>query len=174
MSDFESISKLDAARRQLRSAILLFFERGDDVSIHTLASASQDILRDLGRPKGVKSFIKDNPNIRADKVKEVRGIFSATQNFLKHADRDPAVRHEFRPGVIPFIIEDAVELYRGLAELFPAAQCFWLWFAMKFPEMVLGDLRALVNQSLAQGLNPDNYEAVRELIRQHESIHSDR
>src|SRR5207245_10811773 len=33
-----TVTKLDAARRQLRTAIRLWFEEGDPVSIHTLAA----------------------------------------------------------------------------------------------------------------------------------------
>ncbi len=44
---FLEISKLDAAKRQLDTAIRLYFCDGDPVSIHTLAAASYNILRDV-------------------------------------------------------------------------------------------------------------------------------
>ena|SRR5436305_13488939 len=47
MTECLKISKLDAARRQLETAILLYFNEADPVSIHTLAAASHEILRDL-------------------------------------------------------------------------------------------------------------------------------
>ena len=55
MTEFEkiSISKLDAACRQLDCAIELWFADGDPVSIHTLACASHQIIHDikkLGHP----------------------------------------------------------------------------------------------------------------------------
>jgi hypothetical protein len=34
------IGKLDAARRQLQAAIMLWFTEGDPVAIHTIASAA--------------------------------------------------------------------------------------------------------------------------------------
>jgi hypothetical protein len=43
------ISKLDAAKRQLKTAINLYFSYGDPVSIHTLASAAREILYDLNK-----------------------------------------------------------------------------------------------------------------------------
>ena len=49
------ISKLDAAVRQLREAINMFFRNGDAVAIHSLASASQEVLESLGLAKGIKS-----------------------------------------------------------------------------------------------------------------------
>ena len=49
MTEFEkiSISKLDAACRQLDCAIELWFADGDPVSIHTLACASHQIIHDI-------------------------------------------------------------------------------------------------------------------------------
>ena len=41
------ISKLDAAKRQLEMAIKLYFNDDDPISIHTLASASEEILMKL-------------------------------------------------------------------------------------------------------------------------------
>jgi hypothetical protein len=42
------ISKFDAAKRQLETAIRLWFHSGDPVSVHTLAAASHQLLHDLG------------------------------------------------------------------------------------------------------------------------------
>jgi hypothetical protein len=41
------ISKLDAAKRQLETAITLYFNSGDWVSIHALAGAAYMIIRDV-------------------------------------------------------------------------------------------------------------------------------
>lgn len=43
------ISKLDSARRQLETAVRLFFVDGDPVSVHTLAAAAGEVLADLAR-----------------------------------------------------------------------------------------------------------------------------
>jgi hypothetical protein len=51
------ISKLDAARRQLDTAIRLYFMEGDPVSVHTLAAAAFEILKDLVRSgQGLERF----------------------------------------------------------------------------------------------------------------------
>jgi hypothetical protein len=46
------VSKFDAARRQLETAIRLYFFQGDPISIHTLASAAAQILQDLSGHRG--------------------------------------------------------------------------------------------------------------------------
>jgi hypothetical protein len=49
MSATIMITKLEAARRQLRSAIGLWFSDADFVTIHTLAAAAYQIIHDLNR-----------------------------------------------------------------------------------------------------------------------------
>jgi hypothetical protein len=53
-----TIGKLDAARRQLSTAITLWFGSDDPVSIHTLAHAAYEIIHTVSR--------KRNPDRRGD------------------------------------------------------------------------------------------------------------
>lgn len=46
------ISKLAAAQRQLDAAIRMFFQREDELAIHTLTAAAFQILRDLAKKRG--------------------------------------------------------------------------------------------------------------------------
>jgi hypothetical protein len=46
------VTKLDAARRQLKTAIKLWFEDGDPVAIHTLIVAAYEIIDILAGAKG--------------------------------------------------------------------------------------------------------------------------
>ena len=43
------LTRLEAAERQLRQAIRLFFGGGDEVSVHTLTGAACRVLRDLAK-----------------------------------------------------------------------------------------------------------------------------
>jgi hypothetical protein len=52
------ISKIAAASRQLDAAIRMFFKKEDDLAIHTIASASFRILRDVTEKRG-KNFTAD-------------------------------------------------------------------------------------------------------------------
>jgi argininosuccinate synthase len=52
------VTKIEAARRQLNTAIELWFNDGDPVSIHTLASSAHQIIHDLNRRnKGPDLFL---------------------------------------------------------------------------------------------------------------------
>ena len=57
------VTKLDAARTQLHTAIDLFFGDGDHVSQFTLVSAAHGILRDVASARGIKKSFKDSPLI---------------------------------------------------------------------------------------------------------------
>ena len=43
------VTEIDAARRQLETAVVLYFREEDPVSIHTLACAAYEILLSLNR-----------------------------------------------------------------------------------------------------------------------------
>ncbi len=135
---FERVEKLDAVRRQLRTAIRLFFEERDNVSIYTLVAAVQELLRGLLKPREEGSFIKDTDLVRPEKRKEFLGIINKPQNFFKHADSDRDEVLEFNPELTTFVIVDCVEMYqkytgRVLREGF----VFSIWFAMNYSELLI-------------------------------------
>ena len=71
------LTKVDAARRQIESAIWLWFVDADVVSVHTLAAAAHRLLLDLAAHRGVAP-----PAI-------------TTQYFAKHREKDTKRRlHE--------------------------------------------------------------------------------
>lgn len=133
----EKVTKVDAARRQLSTAIRLFFERRDTVSIHTLVSAAQGIMHDLlekqGPGKG--SFLKSATIVRPEKRAEYFKLITDAQNFFKHADREPAdAVLEFYPEPIAFSILDVVDMLQRYTGHHQAdAIVFLLWFGVKHP-----------------------------------------
>jgi hypothetical protein len=90
-----SITKLDAVTRQMDAAIGLYFNGGDDVSIHTLVGAAHNLLTDLS--SAAKQETVFQKYIRPDKRAEVEKAIRAPQNFLKHADKDPQATLELDP-----------------------------------------------------------------------------
>lgn len=125
------ISKLDAAKRQLETAINLYFSDGDPISIHTLTSAGYNIIRDVSKKQGRSLIVKDlavkvaKPEFR----KMVRAELNRAENFFKHADWDHADTLEFRPSQSEFLIFDACLAYRSLTKELPASfLVFRVWF----------------------------------------------
>jgi hypothetical protein len=93
------VTKLDAARRQLETAIILWFHDGDPVSIHTLAAAGYQIVYDLNMHRGGAPMMRDSPSIRPEYLLEWRKIMSRYGNFFKHADKDPKRTVFFPPRI---------------------------------------------------------------------------
>jgi hypothetical protein len=101
------ITKIDAAERQLDTAIKLFFENVDHLSSYTLAAASREITDDLcdkkkselfrselermGDPQKVFLSFRDEIEIRIkdEYHKEAFRLIKKNVNFLKHANKDP-------------------------------------------------------------------------------------
>jgi hypothetical protein len=89
------LDKEEVAVRQLDTAIRLLFAGADVVSVHTLACAAANILRDLLKAKGGEAWqdaiIKTYPGIEG----EIRQTLVRAQNFFKHADGDPGEELDF-------------------------------------------------------------------------------
>jgi hypothetical protein len=131
------VTKLEAAWCQLRQAIVLFFEDGDMISVHTLAAAAQQVLIDLGAKAGLVSIVKNQDLIQPEHRKFVSGLMNSAQNFFKHADKDPDATLEFFPASTPFYLMDAVVLYRQLnGSSPPAAKAFEVWFSLNYPHVL--------------------------------------
>jgi hypothetical protein len=132
--EFE-VAKLDAARRQLETAIYLLFEQADAISIHTLAHAAFGILKDVAEYRKADRVLQVADEIGASTFnKKGKRVFSngfnKAGNFFKHGDKDPTgslsgVPEEENEALISI----AVEVYRDLGCLItPEIQSFYLWW----------------------------------------------
>lgn len=129
-TDFE-VTKLDAARRQLETAIWLLFENADAVSVYTLTFAAFGILKDVGKHRKVGRVLEVADEIAASTPKnEFWNAFNKTGNFFKHANKDPK-------GILSGVPEEeneallslAIEIYRDLeCILTPEIESFYLWW----------------------------------------------
>ncbi|WP_424133850.1 hypothetical protein [Roseomonas chloroacetimidivorans] len=107
------VSKLDGAKRQLETAIDLFFDSQDSLSVHTLAWAAFKVLFDLYPHRSDDGFATKLDSIIG---KEGWRSMSGVANFLKHADKDPEallVSHHPMQGMA--LIGLATILYRRIA-----------------------------------------------------------
>jgi len=86
------VTKINAARSQLESAIEFYFSYGDEVTIHTLASASLNVLTDLCQhlkvvtPLHLEGMLNDL--VKPEHHKMFRNKIREPENFFKHADRE--------------------------------------------------------------------------------------
>lgn len=166
----EKLTKLDAARRQLRDAIILFFERRDPISVHTLAAAALQVFADVGKVVGAQSLLRHGLYIREEKKKEWFAILNEAQNFFKHADKDPDGAIEFKPAVTPFYLLDAVLLQVQLDQkLIPASRCFLLWFYLAYPDVLTDEpYKTFATATVQSGVSPKDFQLFLDLIKLNE------
>lgn len=90
-------TKLDAARRQLRTALQLWFNDGDPIAIHTLVYAAHEIIHRLFRLKGLNDLLFDSILVQEDKRADFNRSLKEHANFIKHANReaDPEASIDF-------------------------------------------------------------------------------
>ena len=84
--DEVTFTKFDAARRQLDTAIQLWFTDADPVSTHTLAHASHEIIYRLFRNSGQTDLSYDVECITDTERKEMAISLKTAPNFFKHAN----------------------------------------------------------------------------------------
>lgn len=136
------VTKIDAARRQLITAIRLFFDGGDPVSVYSLASNAWEVIDVLCMSAGVDSFSKQaRENLPSGHTLK-HYINEPCRNFFKHAERDRNADSvvELREANVAAILFLAVEDYMRFRRGGPIeAQVFQLWFIAAFPEKVAQD-----------------------------------
>jgi hypothetical protein len=127
--DTIKISKLDAARRQIDTAVRLYFERGDPVSI-TLAAAAFEILKDLEKqaPKTGTFYDLLAQYVQPEYRKVVAKTLKEAQNFFKHTDRDAEA----------ILAEPELFLLGGELAGHRSAEMavFIIWFSLQNPGMI--------------------------------------
>jgi hypothetical protein len=133
----QPISKLDVARRQLVTALRLFFDGRDPVSICTLAHAAREVLEALCRHRQLPAFMDKIVEDNDTTLKDTRRIANYGRNFFKHANEDPeATLDDFydgrNDGVLFVAIQDLKTLCNNRLPI--EAQAFEAWFAAAFPD----------------------------------------
>jgi hypothetical protein len=144
------IAKLDAARRQLRTAIWLWFHDGDPVAAHTLAAAAYEIIHSISKSRDRTEPLLYDADIVRDEYR-TDWIYHSRKhaNFFKHADKDPNAVVEFKPQITEVFILFAI---KGL-ELAGEQQteyesAFVYWFMINRPEYLTERCRQEVAEKL--------------------------
>ena len=166
--DFLVISKLEAAERQLDQAIQMFFARSDAVSIHTLATASYQIITDICKRKGIKREIEDSQILEELGIKkELIASIRKPQNFFKHADNDHDGTVELNPMLTVVFIMSAVQYLLSLRSR-PTAECevFRTWFFLRLPSHRPPEVQAIIDRTQVT-IDPEDYGFFLEAIRLH-------
>lgn len=135
-------TKPEAATRQLNVSINLLFANYDPLAVRTLAGAAHGIFSDLvdlnlsgssWRAKDIKTAIE----VYGLSSKDAHDVFHRTQNYLKHADRDPTARLDLDEEENDYVIFNATLECATLGyKLSLEMQAFQVWFLASYPEKI--------------------------------------
>ncbi len=131
------LTKLEVARRQLATAIDLFFADRDAVSVYSLAANSWEVIDVLCRKAGIESLsVQARENVPTGKDLKVNFVNSPHRNFFKHANTDsegtlPPLPDSQVEGVLFLAVEDYIRLNGRSPVQF---QVFQLWYLAKHPD----------------------------------------
>ncbi len=165
MDNHIEIGKLEAARRHLETAILMFFERKDPVVIYSVSWSAYQILSDICKEKKIHRQMEDNPIIKEFGVsKEFMSAFRAPRNFFHHADKDPEETIKFFPDMAFLMPLLATELYGKLiSNPFFSGKVIQMWFYFKYPQTVPESLK-LEMKKIPYNTSYEDYDLFLELL----------
>jgi hypothetical protein len=143
-----TIKKIDAAIRQLDTAIQLWFNEGDEIAIHVLACSAYQIINDINVHKKGDNLLFFNDRIDDKYVNKFNSYLKKHYNFFKHADNDPNPEGiiEFDPRLTEgFILYSILGLKSFGIKISFHCSAFFFAFSVKNPELVSGSLKVFVN-----------------------------
>jgi hypothetical protein len=145
------VDKLDAARRQLQTAITLWFDDGDPVSVHTLAFAAYEIIHIISKKRDPhrRDLLLDTLVIKDEYQGYWNKQLREDANFFKHADRDPDKVIEFNPFISQMFILYSI-VGRELCGERPSDEesAFLWWFQIANPDLLTESGKKLVADTL--------------------------
>jgi hypothetical protein len=158
----EKIQKIDAACRQLDTAITLWFQESDPVAIHTLACASHQIIHDIIHHHGGHDPLFGSPYIKAGFKNIAKKHFHKHYHFFKHANRDPNKSIDFHESAPhPFILYSILGIEQLAFKKTPLQSAFMIFFALNNPSI----LTKAGSEFFFQEIPPDELTKFRSLTR---------
>jgi hypothetical protein len=158
------ITKLDAAHRQLTTAIRMYFDDDDMVAIHTLTCAAREIYEKHCAAHGVERMFEQieaaNPERTA---RELWAILNGPRNFLKHPEASMdlsaalELNDEMNAAMLWVACHDCAMLCNEAQP--PEVEAYNLWFLARFPHYSVDD--AARAEEILRGVH-QSYPGLRE------------
>lgn len=135
------IGKMDAALRQLRTAIELWFNEGDPVAVHALAFAAYEVIHAVSKKRNPyrRDLLFDSLIIKDEYRSQYNKILKRHASFFKHASRDNELdmEIEFTPGMSEmFILYASVGRDQCGEPQSEVESAFLWWFQIHNPDLL--------------------------------------
>jgi hypothetical protein len=140
------VTRFEAVRDQINSAIRVFFLWDDLVSAITLAGAAERVLSDLQPQDGIfgidahsiRSMV--NLYIKQEHQKEAGALFRRDYDLLRHADRDSTKDHEIKESKVTWLIFLSICAFEFLKQKKTMEmKAFFWWFFATHPQYLKAD-----------------------------------
>jgi hypothetical protein len=145
------LTKLEAARRQLNTALELWFDDKDPVSIHVLAFSAYDVVHAVSKKRNPRrpDLLFDSDLIKDEFRSEWAILLKTPSGFFKHARNDPEGSIDFPPALSELLMVFAI---RGLGACLvpadPIEVAFMIWRGIQNPAFFKDELRKLMVESM--------------------------
>src|SRR5712691_10305440 len=143
------LSKIDAARRQIESAIWLWFLDADIVSVHTLAAAAHRLLLDLAQRRGVTPLPLTTGCFARRRAKETKRTLRDAEAFFR--DAKSAETYACDELLVELRLFDAVMAYANLFEHESASalmSTFVVRFGVQRPDLFAPNVFPLLEKNV--------------------------
>lgn len=168
------LSKAEIVRRHLGTALALFLQDVDPVSVQTLAAAGSEIAEHLskesGRPPFSTHVLSAHPEMSIGKYRSIQRAYS---NALKHAttrdgqDRaDDELLSEFNDEKNHWVLWIGWHDYSGAGNPMPIeAQVFQAWIYALYPEKLAPEIDTASYERIFPNLKNLSRQKQKELMR---------
>ncbi|MGO4326723.1 hypothetical protein AB4Z48_18005 [Cupriavidus sp. 2TAF22] len=132
-----TVTKAEAAERQLVMAIDLWFHDRDILAVHTLASAAYHILRKLNKHRqtgfvGARDALVSLGKSKAEQT-EIADVLNHPANYLKHADRDADELLDYNPDMTFLLLVECSQSLQSLNGRHPPeCNAVMMWLAIAY------------------------------------------
>jgi hypothetical protein len=177
-----TIGKFDAARRQLETAIDLWFHEGDAVSTHTLAYAAYELIHYVSKIRNPsrRDLLLDTALVKDEHRKEFARRMKGAANFFKHAREDGEKVFEFDSKLTEgFILFSIVGAELAGERLSVKEKAYLWWFYLDNPKYLSVSRKEMLSKLVpidkiddVRGLGKSKFfDMFMQLSKQH-NIHS--
>jgi hypothetical protein len=153
------LTKLEAARRQIESAIWLWFVCDDHVSVHALTAAAHRLLVELAALRETAAWPYSAAYLPRSPVKVRRATSDDAAMFFKYAKKDET--YELSEQWTELYLFDAVMAYSSLADDRAASalmSTFVLRFGVQRQDLFVPDAFSLLERRVSKTFNLERLE----------------
>lgn len=135
------VRKIDVARRQLDTAVRLYFSRRcDPVSMHTLTMASYEVLAPIYKHRfgstDLPIFEKLKPGLSKKDYRCLMDSLKEPQNFFKHGTKDRGRILEWNIMLTLFVLSETCRMYQALVKPRLLYRAFMIWLLILEPRLL--------------------------------------